>query len=490
MAIAYLATGTADTSGTGISPGLPSGWSATDLGVLVVASGHPDEEVPSCNTTGWTYRGSLSGGGGTFGDGAGPRMLAFWTKELVLGEEAPSVTISNATGSEITGAVIGFTKGASESWNVSDASFQEDTSSGTSVSATVADDIGVTSGDFLVGAASLASTGGSASFFSSWGLSATSATIGTVTERVDSWSNYNSEALCGASTAAVSSGTATGNVTVSCTAAAAATGVVGALRLRVATSGTITTETDSTHLRIGMTLSGWGSDDQTQVYRQVVSTGVATEVRGGDVTPSGGAAFVWDYEAPTGVSVVYYADDGGNTRTSSSTSISSTRSWLRSPGLPGLDIEVYFAEVPNRTFVRPTTYLSPIGRSTYVPIADTQKAPAYTLRVVTQTTTEADNFVSLLQSTPTAFVLFPDTVFHGTYVSMSDVTEQKISGVVGASGVTVWEIQATEVSRPTGGMATDPTASWQALIDNSATWAAVAVDYDTWLDVLRGVPGL
>ena len=489
MAISYLATGAADTSGTGISPALPAGWSDGDLAVVVVASGHPDEEVPTCNTTGWTYRGALSGGGGTFGDGAGPRMLTFYSKELTYGDESPSITISSASGSEITGACIGFTKASSESWNLSGASFQEDTSSGTSVSATVASDIGVTSGDYLVGAASLASTGGSASFFSSWGLSATGATIGTVTERVDSWSNYNSEALAGACTAAVSSGTATGNVTVSCTAASAATGVVGALRLRVATSGTVTTTTDSTHLRIGVTLDGWGSDDTTQIYREVVSTGVRTEVRGGDVTPSGGQAFVWDYEAPTGVTVQYVADDGGNERTSSTTSISSSRSWLRSPGLPGLDLEVYFGSVPEMTYERPTTLLSPIGRRTTIPVADSQKAPSYSLTVVTQTTAEAADLRSLLESTPTAFVLFPNTVLHATYVSLGNTVGRQVAGVVNAPTM-LWTIEATEVSRPSGGMSTDPTASWQALIDNSATWADVATDYSTWLDVLRGVPGL
>jgi hypothetical protein len=194
-----------------------------------------------------------------------------------------------------------------------------------------------------------------------------------------------------------------------------------------------------------------------------------------------GAGYRWTAGAHSSPSQQYAREVQGETV------YPDTRSWLRSPGLPGLDVVCRFGSVPERVHPRPTNFLAPIGRTTLVPQSSARTRGQYTLQIVTMDEAEAEALLVFMSGTPTAWLLFPGTRLHATYVALADLQE-RTSPKVGPTE-TVWTVQATEVSRPAGGTLYDPTASWQTLLDTSSSWQAVANSYPTWLDVLRG-PGV
>jgi hypothetical protein len=166
--------------------------------------------------------------------------------------------------------------------------------------------------------------------------------------------------------------------------------------------------------------------------------------------------------------------------------VNDTRSFLRAPGLPGLDVAVQLARVPDKTRPRPVNYLAPIGRATLVPQAGARQKPAMQLELVTLTEADAAALVEFMDGTPTALLLFPNTDLHGLYVSLGDLSE-KVNPTVGPTEKQ-WTVAAVVVGRPSGGVAYDPNASWAGLVATSSTWQAVLNTYPSWLDVLRGPP--
>lgn len=160
------------------------------------------------------------------------------------------------------------------------------------------------------------------------------------------------------------------------------------------------------------------------------------------------------------------------------------RSWLRSPGLPGLDTTCGVSARPTRTHGREVTLLAPLGRRTLVPQAGARRAPEYTLDLVTLTDAQADELIAFMEGTPIAWMLFPGSRLNGTYVSLGALSERP-HPKVGPEEV-LWSVAAVEVSRPAGGIAYDPNSSWQSVATTSSSWQAVLNTYASWLDVLRG----
>jgi hypothetical protein len=167
--------------------------------------------------------------------------------------------------------------------------------------------------------------------------------------------------------------------------------------------------------------------------------------------------------------------------------VTDTRAWLRSPGIPGQDVPVRVGAVPARAHVRPVNYLTPLGRRTPVPQAAARQSPSYPLTLVTLSDAEAAALITFMEGTAVAWVLHPNDRIHGTYASLSDLTETPDPHAM-VDGVTQWSVTATEVSQPAGDVLFDASASWQAIEDNSVSWQAVLNTYPTWLAVLAG-PG-
>lgn len=487
MAITVVNPGSTISSATSINVPLPAGVAAGDLLVLVIGSAQSENAIPAAEA-GWTYAGTGTSTFEAFGTNTGPRSLTFYYRVFGGTETGVLVTQTGGTGATISGVMIALRKGSTETWGVANAVFGEDAVAGTAVAVTTTGTPpGIDSGDYVVGAF----VNPKNATASAQAVAATGATLAASVERSDTTNapGVGYRVSLTSWTQAVTAGSSAVAPTLSLTSSASTTyGEGGVLRIRATPGGSITAAYDANNDRIGVTLSSWIADEETTIYR-VHADGSRVEVRGGaPVKTSGGAAFVWDYEFPTNENLTYVALDSGMERTSNTVTVTDARSWLRAPGLPGLDITVRLGNLPDRSHARPITYLTPIGRRTTVPVYDARKAPTFPLQVVCLTDAESDALLALLDGSASAWLLWPGTKHHATYVSLGNAVEHPVTGKVGMTE-SVWTIEASEVARPAGAIAFDPTASWQAILDTSASWSAVAAGYTSWLDVLAGPEG-
>jgi hypothetical protein len=483
VAITYLGGTSTVSSASSIS--VPINYTAPqagDLMLLVVGSAQAQNAIPQASS-GWTYLGTGTSTFEAFDQNTGPRSVTFYWKEYATTDTSVLITQPGGTGATMSGIVFAWRRAANEFWQLSQATFGQDSTSGTAVSVTHnTAQIQATTNDRLFAAFVSPKN----VTHSAQAITLTGATVGAASERQETTqapgAGYRVTLVSYEAT--VTAGNGTANPVSTITGSGATYGPAGMVRIRATAGGTITAANDANNNRIGVTLNAFLSDAPTVIYR-VHADGTEVPVRGGDVTISGGQAFVWDYEYPTNQQITYVADDNGARRTSNAITITDTRAWLRAPGLPGYDTVVQFRAVPERTFPRPITYLSPIGRRTTVPVSDVRKAPSFTLEVVCTTSAENAAVEGLLEGAAVAYLLWPNTVHHNTYVAIADAVERPLSGKVGMHE-RVWALTCTEVERPAGGIAFDPTASWQAILDTSASWTAVAASYTSWLDVLQG----
>jgi hypothetical protein len=255
----------------------------------------------------------------------------------------------------------------------------------------------------------------------------------------------------------------------------------------------ITTTTDLDRLRVGVELSGWGTDGPVSVYR-VHSDGSRHEVRSMSAV-SGGAAFGWDYETPLSASVTYEADDTTGTVTSASVSLDTRIATLTVPGLPSFGGEVFPTGKPRMERDRPTVDLDILGRSTYISKSDVLKAPGFTLQLKTKTDAQAYSLTSMLAIAPVLLLRMPGTrVTDWCYVRAAGITEDPFvhyrPSLTAAAGSvaewSLWSIDCKVTDAPVGGMVGDPTSTWQALKDTGMTWQQLKDLNLTWLQVLKG----
>lgn len=304
MAISYIGVGALSQGTTSITPAFPAGATSGRLGVLQLMSGHPDDSIPS-TPSGWTLVDTLSGGGGTFGSGTGPRRLTWFVRVLTGTETAPTVTLPTGTGAVLAGRIHVLSRSAGLDWRWA-ATSGEDTSSGTGFSAAAASTLTWAVGDFtLIGYALPVSTAS----LTAEAITATGVTFGTVTEQADDQITSGNAGRLAAATASVTAGPGTQIPTVAATAAAATTGVAGALRLREASSDVTASAQSVFPPRNLVSATGLAADDivTATLYRQVGTT--RTVVRAADAVDVTGANELLrvDAEQPFGVSVNYAA---------------------------------------------------------------------------------------------------------------------------------------------------------------------------------------
>jgi hypothetical protein len=367
VTIAIVSTGALSQDPVTITPAYGSGVTAGNLAVLTVLSGHPLESIPQ-TPSGWTQVDTLSGGGGTFGAGTGPRRLTWFVRVLLGSDAAPTTVIPSATGSFIAGRIQIFSRSGGTGWRWG-SSTGADITSGTAFSDTGTNPLSWATGDMAVAAFGIC---GSGSTFSAESVTAAGITFGTFTEQSDDQitATGNHGAMATA-TGLVTAGAATVDPTIACTLSSASTGVAGVIRLRQASAAlAVTAQAGSVFPpRVLTSVTGMLAENiaSASVYRIVGS--VHTPVRAAtavDVTAQDALLRV-DAEQPFGIATSYGADLtdlNGDTWTVLSGSITSTvtAGYVISDAIQGIGAGVAVEDWPSRDRDRGATIFNVGGR--------------------------------------------------------------------------------------------------------------------------------
>lgn len=150
MTVGHAGVGAFSHGSVSCSPPFPASPVAGNLFVLFVMSGEQDGTVPD-TPAGWTAppNNSHQGGGGTFGEDAGPRRVTVFTKTSD-GTETGTVTVTiggTAAGRVISGVMAMASKTAGQL--AVEVTGGEDTTAGTDYSATAAATLALDAGDLI-----------------------------------------------------------------------------------------------------------------------------------------------------------------------------------------------------------------------------------------------------------------------------------------------------------------------------------------------------
>lgn len=147
MAISYLNQYTLQGGTTSLTMIPPASSAAGDLDIIFVANKN-SSVTPTNPSGGWTLLGQQAVGTGSDGVGTGQIMLTAWYRVLTGVSTSTSITITGANRS-LGGGMIYRKAGGDPAWNPQ-ISFGSDTSSGTSFTATVAANLGLAVGDYML----------------------------------------------------------------------------------------------------------------------------------------------------------------------------------------------------------------------------------------------------------------------------------------------------------------------------------------------------
>lgn len=237
--VAYSSIGTASANQTVVlQTTAPATIDRGDLLVMSVATKHPTNAPAT--PVGWTEVAEVSGGLGASGVDTGAVYSTVFVREAEGWEDSVVFSVSVPSGNSSEAVITRYTKGTGKKWDIA-ATTGTDAVADLSWSVTGAADPGITSGDLLVVSSAVnADTGANTTAYSyaSQSVSATSATIGTHTERTETTSTGGNNLELVVSTHVVSAGTATAAPVFTMTAsggtasASAPTGASVILRLR------------------------------------------------------------------------------------------------------------------------------------------------------------------------------------------------------------------------------------------------------------------
>ena len=395
MAISYIAVGALSQAAASITPAFPAGATTGRLAVLQVVSGHPDDAIPS-TPSGWGLVESVSGGGGTFGSGTGPRRHTWFTRVLNGTDSAPTTVLPTGTGSVIAGRIHVLSRSAGAGWRWASSS-GEDTSSGTGFSTAAASALTWAVGDFaLIGYALPVGTAS----LTAEAITATGVTYGTVTEQADDQITSGNAARLAAATVSVTAGPGTQAPTLAATAAVATTGVAGVLRLREASANVAALPQTVFPPRNLVSATGLLADDivTASLYRQIGSS--LTPVRAASsVDVTGQDAFLRiDAEQPYGVAHEYLAVltdvNGLQWQVYSSTLTSTVTADVISDAIRGVGAHVTITSWPDKKREREAATFNVGGR--LVVVSKPRSGATATVLVRTDTTEAGDALQDVL----------------------------------------------------------------------------------------------
>lgn len=260
-------------------------------------------------------------------------------------------------------------------------------------------------------------------------------------------------------------------------------------------AATITATVDTAYVRVRVDLSGWSADGPITVMGR--SGQMSWQVRS-ITTVSGGVISGYDYEMPLSIAsdmqpITYSAYDGSALVTSSSVTVvvPDCASMLRAPGLPALDVDIEVIHKPEVEYPADMVVLTPLGRETGIPLSGALSAGRFDLAVRTRTELQAVALMSLLRvSRPTVLAIIPGTRLRRQYVATGTVQEAPFMPFRSQSPEdggdwSEWTIPCTVVDRPAGRVFGDPTASYQAGLDQYPTYQASLDAQPDYLDRLK-----
>jgi hypothetical protein len=250
----------------------------------------------------------------------------------------------------------------------------------------------------------------------------------------------------------------------------------------------ITTTVDPTYARIGVTLTGFPSDDPTTVWRVPVEGGVAQAVRGASpMNLIAGVGFQWDYEASSGVAYRYVANDGAADVQSTPVTMTLAEAHIVAVGRPNYNLAVLPEAVPETTRRARGELAQIIGRRNPVALTDVRAGLEASLTLLTVNDDESDALEEVLVEAQILFMQLPGSRFGARYVLVGDVTETPYTGIRGADEGAVWSLDLTEVDRPGGDVSGDPLVDYQLLVDAVQSFGALLLAADTYLELRAGV---
>ncbi|MFB7736162.1 hypothetical protein ACFC08_17610 [Streptomyces sp. NPDC056112] len=397
MTISYVGSGATASGASSVTVAYPSAPSAGQLGVLQVVSGHATEAVPS-TPSGWTLAGTLSGGGGTFGAGTGPRRLTWFVRVMRGGDTQPTTAIpSGSSGSVIAGTITLLARSAGTGWRWA-SSLGDRTTSSTAFTATGQSPLTFKAGDFCWLGYALPASG---TTFTAQGATATGVTFGTVTaNRVTSAVATGNAARTAAGSVAVSSGAASIAPTITATLSVAGTGVAGMLRIREASSDVNAAPQSVFPPRNLVSVTGLAGDDITSVtvYRQAGTALTPVRAAAGVDTTGANVLLRVDAEQPFGVAHNYAVDltdvNGSTWRAYSGPITSTVDGDVISDAVRGVGAKVFIEEWPEKRRSREATTFNVGGR--LVVVGKPRSAAQSTITVSTDTSEDGDNLQDIL----------------------------------------------------------------------------------------------
>lgn len=225
MAVAFGAVGTVASGATSAAPAHTSPTANAQL--LLTATCKPDTSTfPTIS--GWTLQVDVSVGSGAGGPGVGPQRLACYTRTADGTEGTGTVTVTPSGTPNVVQAVITwYTVAAGKVFDL-DIATGSDTTSGVDHSSTADHTIGETANDWMFRALATSANSNQGSTTTT----ATGATYGTSTERVDAGTNTGDDSRLSNGDRPVTSGTATAATVCTSTIAGTQTGGTVFVRLR------------------------------------------------------------------------------------------------------------------------------------------------------------------------------------------------------------------------------------------------------------------
>jgi hypothetical protein len=490
MSVTFTSIGAFTSASSSVTLAYPSAPSAGVIAVAVVDSGHPTVGTTPTASPGWALIGSFAGGGGVYGDDAGPRRSTLFIRQLQGGDDPPTFTIPANTNCRVGGAIVYLGMAASSVLRYL-ASFGEDTTSGTGFSAAGAATIPFAVNDLVLLAYVVAI--GTATY-SAEAITAAGITFGAVTERGDSVSTVGANASRAVATASVTVGTATVAPTVTATLSVASTGVGATLRLRDAAvdagPATLTLTYDTTLSRIKIDAAGLDANATLATIERSKDQVTWTAVRGGvDVTISAGAVTVYDYEFVAGV-LNYYRVTAYNAglvitdRELASITPVLDRIWVKSIIRPFLNRAVTVVGWSDITRAARSGDFDVVGRSFPVAVTDVRGSRAYDLQLYAATAQDAQTLDFILASGDVLFVHTPaGCPVPGGYVRVGD-TSQRRPHVRAVTGV--FTLPVVEVAAP-GPDVVGAVSTWATVLASYATWSDLLAANATWADLLARI---
>lgn len=213
-----------------------------------------------------------------------------------------------------------------------------------------------------------------------------------------------------------------------------------------------------------------------------------TTVRGASaLTVTGQAASVDDYEFAADV-VNYYRVTAYNVsavQTNQETSsVTPTLGgvWIKSVARPFLNRQVTVVDHSAIERRGRAGVFDVVGRSYPVAVSDVRGSRRWELEVLTETTTEAEDFDLLLASGDVLLIHVPaDVDVPGGYVTVGDTNERRTSR---KSIRRVFSLACIEVAAP-GPDVVGATSNWQTVLTAYPTWQDVLNAHPTWNDLLE-----